>query len=316
MKKLILFGILFIALGITVFGVALVKLDFNFYNLNSIETKVYEFDGSIENLKIQMDTSDVEILPSKDNKLKVEIYKKENREIFVNFENGTLHVKEEEKKWYEYLDIDFVAQEEKAVIYLPTEFINTIDIEADTSDVKISKLNVNSYNHKVSTGDVQLNEINMENGKFETTTGDMEFKKVNVKNALIINATTGDITLDNVNAQKIAVKVDTGDTTLTSCIAETISLEADTGDMNLTRTVANKDLTIETNSGYVTFSLCDGGMIKISTDTGDVEGTFLKEKKLNITTNTGDIVAPNITTDGKECIISTDTGDVKISFAK
>jgi DUF4097 and DUF4098 domain-containing protein YvlB len=78
--------------------------------------------------------------------------------------------------------------------------------------------------------------------------------------------------------------------------------------------VTEGDLTIEADTGDVTFKRCDAANLSISTDTGDIEGSLLSSKVFFYETDTGDVDLPR-TTEGGRCDIETDTGDITITIS-
>ena len=111
----------------------------------------------------------------------------------------------------------------------------------------------------------------------------------------------------------IDIDSDTGNISLSNVNANKLEIETDTGDIRLTNTILKEDLNIEGSTGSVYFDGFDAANIYIELSTGDVKGTILSNKFFVAKSNTGKVIVPQ-TRDGGECIIIVDTGDINIKY--
>ena len=145
-----------------------------------------------------------------------------------------------------------------------------------------------------------------------------------IETSLLVTGDTGDIiipagfTFDHINISldtgnvvcnasakhQIVIKSDTGDVQINDCTAE---------DVKLVSVLAEELLTINRSTGDISFERCDGTEVKITTDTGDVRGSFLTDKIVYASTDTGRVQIPHSTV-GALCEINTDTGNIIITF--
>ena len=79
--------------------------------------------------------------------------------------------------------------------------------------------------------------------------------------------------------------------------------------------VVDGTMNIERSTGDVEFKKCDAGEVSITTDTGHVVGSFLSDKIIFASSNTGKIDVPKSTVGGK-CEITTTTGKIIISICE
>lgn len=335
-KKTKLLASVTIVIGILIMLVSLVSCGFNFKKLsgNDIQTSEYEITDAFENIHVLADTEDIKFLPSESGSVKVVCKNEEKRmshSVAVN--SGTLEIKPcDERKWYDRVDM-FSFEESEIIVYLPVSEYGALKIEADTSDVEISKgFTFSNIDINLSTGDTDCRASATEFIKIGVSTGEVDVEDVTV-GALDISASTGDIELKNVNAASISVKTNTGDLKASNLnVSGEINRECSTGEsefenvncgsfsskgttgiLTLVRFVAAGMMNIERSNGDVTLRESDAGEILIQTSTGDVNATLLTAKVFITNTSTGKIRVPESTT-GEKCKIVTSTGDITASF--
>lgn len=151
--------------------------------------------------------------------------------------------------------------------------------------------------------------------------------------ALSVQTDTGDISVESLRAENIALETDTGDirTQSLQCAgvmnAETdtgevylqdvtcgnLVSEGETGDITMERVIISGKCSIERETGDVVFRDSDAGEISVETDSGSVTGNLLSEKVFFTETDIGDVQVPQ-SIRGGTCRISTDTGDIRIEI--
>ncbi len=213
--------------------------------------------------------------------------------------------------------------------YEITENFNDISIKTDTADVIFAvsddgKCKVGCYEGKKEKHFVNVYEntlvINVVNEKswYDYIGINIGTPKITVYlpkteyNSVVINLSTGDISLENLSVGSLDFKVSTGDVDLKNIQCNSILSSGSTGDITLKDVIAKEKFSIKRSTGDVKFYGCDAGEITVETDTGDVSGSLLSEKVFVTKTSTGKISVPNTVTGGK-CEIKTSTGDIKIT---
>lgn len=147
---------------------------------------------------------------------------------------------------------------------------------------------------KGSTGDISMSEVSANDIKLKVSTGDITVNTLVCEGELEIKVSTGRTKLDGVRSEKFTSKGSTGDISMKDVIArESIFVERDTGD--------------------ITLDGCDSAELYLKTDTGHVKGSLLTDKIFIAKTDTGRINVPNSTVGGR-CEISTDTGNINIEI--
>ena len=296
-KVWIIVAVCLIVLGIIVSACSLAKLDFNFESLATQKTISNEhiIADDFSNIKIDVNTSDIEFVRSLNNECKVVAVETEKIKHNVTVNNDTLLISvEDNREWYEYIGISF--GEKSITVYLPKEHYDSLNIEADTSDLTIPK--------DFTFGNVEI----------ETDTGDVGMLS-NISETLDISTDTGDVKIQEITAQNIILETDTGRTYLTNVNCNSLVSSGDTGDIGFKNVDAGKKFSITRSTGDIKFDQCDADELYIKTSTGDVEGLLSTSKIFVCETSTGDIIVPP-TTQGGKCEIITDTGDIRIQVKR
>jgi DUF4097 and DUF4098 domain-containing protein YvlB len=134
--------------------------------------------------------------------------------------------------------------------------------------------------------------------------------------ALDLSVSTGRVSVSDVTcAEDINIRVSTGRATLTDTTCRDLTSTGSTGEVLLKNVIAAGKISIDRDTGDVTFDGCDGAEISVKTDTGDIKGTLLSDKIFFAQSDTGRVHVPK-TTEGGRCEISTDTGNVNIKIGK
>ncbi|MBE5742338.1 MAG: DUF4097 domain-containing protein [Clostridiales bacterium] len=138
-----------------------------------------------------------------------------------------------------------------------------------------------------------------------------------------LHTNTGDVILGSeqteINANFVHIYTDTGDINIKSKVncSGRVVLYTDTGDLKVRANLIATTLTVESDTGDITFykeiKLLNG--LNVSTDTGDITINKVVASAVEIESSTGDINGINGGIDANEIEIETSTGDVKISLS-
>lgn len=292
-KVWIIVAICLVVTGAIISVLSLMTLNFDFSNLSSerLVSNEYNITDNFSNIKIDVDTSDVELVRSQAQECMVVAIDTEKVKHNVSVENGTLYISvEDNRKWYDHIGIFWGKK--SLTIHLPKEYYDSLDIEADTSDITVPK------------------DFTFNTASVETDTGDIGFS-ANMSGLLDISTDTGDIGFGAIKAQDITLESDTGDVTFNSVECENVIIENNTGDVRFNSTIATGKISVTTSTGDVIFDYSDADEIFINTSTGDVSGRLLSEKVFICDSNTGKTDVPDSETGGR-CEITTNTGDIEI----
>lgn len=304
-----------IVVGGIIFGGIMMALNWDFSKISTVkyETNEYQISDSYKNIKVITDTADITFVPSENTK--VVCCEEIKAKHIVTVQDDTLLIEiKNDKKWYEYIGINFGSP--KITVYIPAGEYRALTIKGDTSDTEIPKeFGFESIDISQSTGNVKC--LASANGdiKIKTSTGAIKVENITA-GSLELSVSTGDITATNVECVgDISVKVSTGKAKLENVKCNDIISSGNTGDITLKNVIADEKIDVKRTTGDIKFDKCDASELIIFTDTGDVKGTLLSDKVFIAKTDTGSIKVPETVSGGK-CKITTDTGDIKIEIKK
>ena len=275
---------LLLVIGIILYGLSIPGI---------LETKEYEINDKFNDIEIITDTADIKFILSENLNTSVVCDEQKNINHSVRVKDNTLLIKvDDNRKWYEYININFGKT--KITIYLPKNEYGALFIDSDTGNINIpNNFNFNSIDIIDDTGNVKNYASVNDNIKIKTSTGNIHIENINA-NIIDLSASTGNIKIVNAKCVNLLSKVDTGNVLLKNV-------------------VATEKFIIETDTGDVKFVASDASDIFVKTDTGNVTGSLLTDKVIFAESDTGNIDVPKIIADEK-CEIATDTGDIKITI--
>ena len=257
-----------------------------------LETNEYEIKETFKDIKIITDTPDIEFILSENLNTLVVCDEQKNINHSVRVKDNTLLIKvDDNRKWYEYININFGKT--KITIYLPKNEYGELYIDSDTGNINIpNNFNFNSIEITDDTGNIK--------------------NYASVNDNIKIKASTGNIHIENINANIIDLSASTGNIKIVNAKCVNLLSKGDTGNVLLKNVIATEKFIIETDTGDVKFVASDASDIFVKTDTGNVMGSLLTDKVIFAESDTGNIDVPKIIADEK-CEITTDTGDIKIT---
>ena len=227
----IIAGLLIIAILAVVgyFGYKLYQNGFDFkktFGIGVSERLIEEKElGTIKELNIEFNTSDVEIKQSEDEKVKIAIYSDRDGEHSIVEETGIVKVSINEKKLKFWKRL-FNHRISKILVYLPKDFEGKINIIGDVGDITISDYQYAMLNAKLNVGDIYVDGIKEANvilnvGSYKqkmvysnfnirVDTGDVRMKEILLLKESNITVSIGDVKIEKTNDIKIESNVEVG----------------------------------------------------------------------------------------------------------
>ena len=311
-NKWFIVATLLVVIGLVAFSAVMTTLGWDFTKLNTTEfiKNTYTVDDEFFSLSIDVETTDITILPSENGKCIVKCHEEEKVKHNVFVKDNILNIKAENtKKWFDYIGISFGSP--KITVYLPDSYYENLNVKVRTGDVSImSNFDFDSIKITTRTGDI-TNYSSALDIMLETNTGDVFIEKVSASD-IGVSVSTGEVKCNDIDCQgDIFINTSTGDVSLLDITCLNLSTECDTGDILLEDVIANLNMRIVTDTGDISFNVCDASDMYIETDTGDVSGKLLTSKVFYTDTDTGSVNVPD-TNNGGLCEIITDTGDINI----
>ncbi|MBP3635179.1 MAG: DUF4097 family beta strand repeat protein [Bacilli bacterium] len=242
-----------------------------------------EYDNNFTDIKINVDSSDIEIKRNTNNNIKTMIYGDEDKlkKHDVKNDGGILEVNVENKKCIGFC----FNRKSKLVIYIPENFDKNIIINNNYGDIKVESFNnakldieedcgdviiesASEINVKNNYGDIEINNAN--NAKVEEECGDV---KIGTVNNLNVRNSYGYIIIKKIN-KYLDIKDDCGDIKIdTISLTENSKIVNDYGDIRINNIKdvyidAKTDLgDVKINNNYHKSDIT----LKIENDCGDIE---------------------------------------------
>lgn len=305
-----------VLLGTIIFAGAMTVMKWDFTKLSTVkyEENTHSITKEYKNILIVTDTADVSFIPSNDAKTAVVCNENIKAKHSVSVKEDTLVIEiKDERKWYDYIGIDF-GSKSQVKVYIPVGEYGSLSIEDSTGDVKIpNNFKFDSISVFGSTGDVECSAFVSGKVKVAVSTGCISVNNTNV-GALDLEVSTGNIRLVKLAcAGDIEMTVSTGNSVLYNLSCSNMHSKGTTGDIEMSGVIASGNISIERGTGDIEFDRCDAQTLKLKTSTGDVEGSLLSDKVFVYETSTGDVKLPKTTTGGI-CEVKTSTGDIEIEI--
>lgn len=351
MKPITFISIVLIFVGVLLFTgcSAENRFDWSRLSIEKFEQKTYTTEESFQSISVEEEYGiNVKLLPSADGVCKIEYPESKRILCEISVENDTLKIKQlDNRRWYHMIGINVYTP--TLTVYLPERELQTLNIEAGTSDISIpedftfeslkiqlSTGDVTSAAHvtgelsiEVSTGDITVSSctptsVNLTSSTGEisavamhatgdlyakSSTGNQSFRDVTCANATLISS-TGDKELNAFTASgSLTVESDTGDQTYTNITCGDATLISTTGDKTISNLTGFGNLTVQSDTGDDTFYNVVCNQLKVTTSTGHQTYTDVSCGATDLFADTGKIRMTNLVS-SELLKIKTDTGDI------
>lgn len=280
------------------------------------ETNTYEITEPFTGVDIRVPSADVRFAASEDGKTRVESTHSTRLREIVKVADGVLNVVQVDAgRWYEHIGFFFGA-DESVTVYLPADALDSLVIQTASGEVNVPE------------------GLSFLRAEVRTTSGDIRFFAA--CEHLTLGSTSGEITADGMEAERIGIATTSGDILLRSVIvrdeldAQSVSgeltleavtagkayLETTSGEVELSGTAVRSELFIDTVSGDVELDRSEGNAMYIHTTSGDVTGTLPRAKDFQLHSTSGRGWCSAYDSAGGVCEVTTMSGDIVLYVAE
>ena len=215
---------------------------------------------------------------------------------FIESSDGSVSVTcfEEEKEKHNVLVVDGVLVIQINDTRKWFDYISLFNFKKPKITVSIPKGEYGALVINASTGDISVpNAFKFESAFVEVSTGDVDFSS-STMGLLKISGSTSEVNIFDLTADEIDVSVSTGE-------------------IDVTNVTCNKNINLKVSTGDSEIKKVTCGNLTTTGSTGDIElEEVIIREKLSIQRSTGDVDFSGC--DAGEVSIETDTGDVEGSF--
>lgn len=244
------------------------------------ELVVEETYDELTNYYLTLNTGDIIIKPSSDNKVSLKVYAKKDK-VELSNEDDTLKVSINDDSCKGFCIFNKVS---KIELYIPSSIIANINIDNKVGDTEIGNLPNAILLYKGNTGDLNIDSIN--EGSITNDVGDIRIEKIN-KGA--IKANIGDVRINTGSNLEITNR--TGDIKIENANTY-IDITNTTGDVKITNLNITLSSKIKGDVGDIKIANTNDIYIEASTSVGDTKVNSKDRKseiELTITNRIGDI---------------------------
>ena len=315
-KKAIRFAVVCLAAGLLISFVALAALDFNFFEMGTMEpvTNTYAVSEGFTKISVWGSECDVRLIPSEDAACTVLCNETDRITHVVTVRNGTLTIERtDDRKWFEHIGFMWSYWGPiEVIVYLPEGAYDDLYIRTASGDVDVP-------------GDFSFTQAEVDG-----VSGSIRFA-ADVKGALRLKAVSGSIQVGGVAPETLTVESTSGKVAVDAAeVGEAFSCKTVSGDQRIDRVtcrnasvystsgvvvasdlVASEQIRMEAVSGSLKLERCDADTLWLKTVSGDVTGTLRTEKAFLASTVSGSVHVPDSGAGGT-CEVRTVSGSIRL----
>lgn len=250
----------------------------------------------IEKLKIELESSDVNVFFTEESEVKVTQYSyKELKgdEVFkVDKSSSSITISKKNNIHFHF----FYANQVVFDVYIPKMYEKDLEIKTVSGDIKTND-NLKFEDLKIysTSGDIKIGDIQAENINIETVSGDIELQNL-LEDTIKLKTVSGDISVESAKG-KIEAKTTSGNIEIEK-IEGKVELTSTSGDIESKDFKVTENSKVKTTSGNVKMYLNEESNCEIRTKSTSGDVTFPNGRnvmghepyvELNIQTTSGDI---------------------------
>lgn len=224
---------------------------FDFSQSTAPAEKIDISKDKFDKVDIQTDNAVLQILPSDDGKMHVDVENKTYRQhLAVDILDRTLVItlKEEARKWG-FFTITGSFKSPTLIVQLPPKIYEKIQILSDHGSVTGGRLESTELLVETDNGSINLNQIFAEKFTVKSDNGAIKLNDVQAKN-LRAETDNGQLTLKDISADKVDAVSDNGGITLKDVKGD-VHAQTDNGRIHLLAADLERSITLETDNGSI-----------------------------------------------------------------
>lgn len=315
-KKAISIAALCTAAGAFLSFSALAALDFNYFELGTMDTaeNTYVLAETFTNITVNGAECDVRLLPSEDGTCTVVCSETNRIAHTVTVENNTLTIERtDDRKWYEHIGFMWSYRGPiEVLVCLPERTYENLAIQTASGTVEVpddfsfARAEVDGV-----SGDIRFEAAVRGDLFIRNVSGGIKINGTNPEN-LTVRSTSGSVTVDSVevaagfSSENVSGSQKVSHVTCQSAAASSIS-----GGVAFSDLIASESIRMESVSGRLDLTRCDADTLWLKTVSGSVTGTLCTGKRFVTSTASGRVSVPDTVTGGR-CEAETVSGDIQL----
>ena len=314
-NKAIRFALICVAAGLLIGFVALATLDFNFFEVGTMEpvTSVHEPTEAFAGIMVRAASSDVQLLPAEDGRCIVVCDETDRISHTVDVEGKTLVIRSvDHTRWYERIGFVWNMSPMKVTIYLPERAYDDLYIRTASGDVDVPG--------DFSFAQAEVDGVSGSIRFVASVEGELLLKSVSgsiqvggvAPEALTVESTSGSVTVEAAEVgEAFSCKTVSGDQRINRVTCQNVSIYSTSGSVTASDLIASEHIGMEAVSGSLKLERCDADTLWLKTVSGDVTGTLRTEKTFLASTVSGSVHVPD-TAVGGVCEVKTVSGSIQL----
>ena len=226
---------------------------------------------NIEKLKVQLDSSDVNVYFTEESKLKVIQYSykelKEDEKFEVDKSSSNITIKKKNNRYVHFFYVNKIVFE----LYIPKMYEKELEISAVSGDIKTNE-NLKFDNLKIysTSGDIEMGDIQAQNINVETVSGEIDLQKLE-SNKIRLKTVSGDILVESAKGE-IEAKSVSGNIDIEN-IDGNVELSSTSGDIESKDFKITGKSMVKSTSGNIRMDINDESncQIKAKSTSGNIE---------------------------------------------
>lgn len=266
-KLFLILAAVLIIVGVTV-GLTL-GWDYPDTGYNTLEITAEEpFDGDFSAVTVALDSLDVNVYSTGETTLSFVASGFASDRLEITQSGGSVRITEKRQGFFERLFKDEYAS---FIVWVPENWIGTLDISSESGDVGISGL----YNAAATAA-------------LSTTSGRIYASDMKLP-GLRLTSTSGDISVNSQRGGSVAAKTTSGTVYFNDAKIDAAELSSASGNISLYNTEISGALTLRTTSGEMDLDDVSAGSITAESTSGDLELDELDTQSLSFSSTSGSL---------------------------
>ncbi|PAV27947.1 hypothetical protein CIL05_18930 [Virgibacillus profundi] len=174
-KKIVMIALLFLLVG----GIGSI-ITFNFTEPTSVAEAKEVDDTNITAIDIQSNNERVEIIPAKDQKIRIELSGRSNdkkKNLSVEENGNTLFIQTDNQN-HKLFNFGFFTESLTLTVYLPEKLYDTLIVEIDNGSLEAEALNIKDIKAASKNGRIDMENITAETVQVKTDNGKIALSQV------------------------------------------------------------------------------------------------------------------------------------------
>ena len=300
----------------------------------TLTEKTVTVTEDFDSIAVKETGADVKLLPSGDGSCRVVYGENERVRYSVKVTDKTLTVCREDKSGG--LVKAFYTREVPLQIYLPEQSYRSLLIDCAGGDVlpergfSFDKAEINTASGEIklkdfragelrihtASGETELEELKAESLEAESGSGDQDLRRCSL-GTLRLSTSSGEQNLEQVTiAGEARLGATSGEITLEDVEAGSLEVSSSSGEIRLDRLSCAGAVKAETTSGNIKLRSAAAASFDLHSTSGDVEGSILGTVDFIVETLSGSVRTRGGVRGAAPCTVRTTSGDVELDAGK